>query len=135
MSVKIRQSYVYMVGVFTTTKKKQSNDGSIVFIHSQQVSKTEICLENCERCYSTSDCLRICNTLNIPLIYVYIIIIVTLYSIQMKNNKEPNELMPLVLSTWHKRNLKPYFHISEQGSGRVGHHSDFINLYLTIYSI
>jgi hypothetical protein len=28
--------------------------------------------------------------------------------------------------SWKKRNLKPKFHVSEQGKGRVGHHSDFI---------
>ena len=88
--------------------------------------KDRICLENCEKCYSTSDCLRICNTLNIPLIYD--IHHYNCYTLLHPNEKqqEPQQLMPLVLSTWHKRNLKPYFHISEQGSGRVGHHSDFV---------
>ena len=33
-----------------------------------------------------------------------------------------------VLDTWRRRNIKPKFHISEQGSGRVGHHSDFVEV-------
>ena len=31
-----------------------------------------------------------------------------------------------ILKTWTKRNIKPKFHISEQGSGKCGHHSDYI---------
>ena len=31
-----------------------------------------------------------------------------------------------ILETWNKRNIKPKFHVSEQGSGRCGHHSDYI---------
>ena len=34
--------------------------------------------------------------------------------------------IPLVLETWTKRGIKPKFHVSEQGSGRCGHHSDYI---------
>ena len=34
--------------------------------------------------------------------------------------------MPLILNSWKKRNIKPKFHISEQGSGKVGHHSDYV---------
>ena len=34
--------------------------------------------------------------------------------------------IPLILETWKKRDIKPKFHVSEQGSGRCGHHSDYI---------
>ena len=27
-----------------------------------------------------------------------------------------------------KKNIKPKFHVSEQGSGRIGHHSDYIEI-------
>ena len=33
-----------------------------------------------------------------------------------------------VVDTWRRRNIKPKFHISEQGAGRVGHHSDYIEV-------
>ena len=33
-----------------------------------------------------------------------------------------------ILKTWTKRNIKPKFHISEQGSGKIGHHSDYIEI-------
>ena len=32
----------------------------------------------------------------------------------------------LVLETWKNRLIKPKFHVSEQGEGRTGHHSDYI---------
>ena len=32
--------------------------------------------------------------------------------------------IPLILKTWG--DIKPKFHVSEQGSGRCGHHSDYI---------
>jgi UV DNA damage endonuclease len=34
--------------------------------------------------------------------------------------------IPKILQTWKMKNIKPKFHISEQGSGRCGHHSDYI---------
>ena len=36
--------------------------------------------------------------------------------------------MHAVLETWWRRNIKPKFHVSEQGSGRTGHHSDYIEV-------
>ena len=39
---------------------------------------------------------------------------------------EPREYMQRILATWTKREIKPKFHISEQGQGRIGHHSDYI---------
>jgi UV DNA damage endonuclease len=88
--------------------------------------KDRLCLENCEKCYSTSDCLKICDELNIPLIYD--IHHYNCYSLLHPDEKQEKaeKLMPLVLETWNRRNMKPYFHISEQGSGRIGHHSDYI---------
>ena len=37
------------------------------------------------------------------------------------------KILKKVFKTWHKRGLKPYCHISEQGKGRIGHHSDYIS--------
>lgn len=87
---------------------------------------SRICLENCEKCYSTEDCLQICNELNIPLIFD--VHHYNCYSLLHPEEKQKpvEELLPAVLDTWHRRGLKPYFHISEQGSGKTGHHSDYI---------
>merc|ERR1712066_612233 len=36
--------------------------------------------------------------------------------------------MEAILQTWKRRNIKPKFHISEQGDGKTGHHSDYIKV-------
>lgn len=36
--------------------------------------------------------------------------------------------MPDILASWTNRGIKPKFHVSEQGSGRTGHHSDYIKV-------
>ena len=48
----------------------------------------------------------------------------TCYSKLHPNEKQKpmEELLPEVLMTWSVRGIKPKFHISEQGSGRIGHH-------------
>ena len=42
------------------------------------------------------------------------------------NLKEATYYIPQILETWKRRGIKPKFHVSEQGSGRIGHHSDYI---------
>ena len=32
------------------------------------------------------------------------------------------------METWISRGIKPKCHISEQGSGKIGHHSDFVEV-------
>jgi UV DNA damage endonuclease len=89
--------------------------------------RSRIAIENCEKCYSVEDCLRISKRLNIPVIF-------DLHHYQCYDKLHPEETqMPLekalrkVFRTWRRRGLKPYCHISEQGTGRVGHHSDYIS--------
>ena len=40
--------------------------------------------------------------------------------------KPAREYISDILDTWKRRKIKPKFHVSEQGSGRIGHHSDFV---------
>ena len=42
--------------------------------------------------------------------------------------KEPEYYIPKILETWKNRNIKPKFHVSEQGEGKIGHHSDYIEV-------
>lgn len=83
-------------------------------------------LENCEKCFSIKDCLDVSNKINIPVVF-------DTHHFECYKRlhpdvefEEPGYYIPLILETWQKRNIKPKFHVSEQGSGRVGHHSDFI---------
>ena len=45
-----------------------------------------------------------------------------------EKQKPIEELIPAILETWKRRGIKPKFHISEQGAGRCGHHSDYIEV-------
>lgn len=89
-----------------------------------------LAIENCERCYSVIDCLKIAEACNIPLIFdshhydCYNLI---------KKDDEKNEkidisiYMDRVVDTWKRRDIRPLFHVSEQRpDSRIGTHSDFI---------
>lgn len=88
--------------------------------------KKRLVIENCERMYNIEDCLEISKRINIPVVFdthhhqCY-------QQLHPEFNLKPvEEYIPLILDTWKRRNIKPKFHVSEQGSGRVGHHSDFV---------
>lgn len=91
-----------------------------------------LAIENCERCYSVLDCLKIAEACNIPLIFDchhY-----ECYNLISRSNEkdEKKEIdislyMDRVVDTWKKREIRPLFHISEQRpDSRIGTHSDFI---------
>jgi len=89
--------------------------------------KSRICIENCEKCYNVKDCLEMSERLNIPVIF-------DLHHYECYSKLHPDEkqldlheALGKVFKTWEKRNLKPYCHISEQGKGKIGHHSDYIS--------
>lgn len=88
--------------------------------------RKRLVLENCERCFSIKDCLLISRKVNIPVVF-------DTHHFECYKKLHPDEFffkaddyIPLILHTWKKRNIKPKFHVSEQGSGRCGHHSDYI---------
>jgi len=90
--------------------------------------RNRLVLENCEKCFSIEDCLYVSNKVNIPVVFDthhY-----TCYNILHPDEtlKPENEYIPAILQSWKKRGIKPKFHVSEQGSGRCGHHSDYIEV-------
>ena len=83
-------------------------------------------LENCEKCFSIKDCLDVSKQINIPVVF-------DTHHFDCYNKLHPGErfdcpdnYIPDILLTWKFRGIKPKFHVSEQGSGRCGHHSDYI---------
>ena len=40
--------------------------------------------------------------------------------------RPPEFYIKHLLPFWIRRNIKPKCHVSEQGSGRIGHHSDYV---------
>ena len=91
-----------------------------------QKVKDRLVLENCERAFSIKDCLEVSKKVNIPVVF-------DTHHFECYKKLHPNETfedasfyIPDILDSWKRRNIKPKFHVSEQGSGRVGHHSDYI---------
>ena len=88
--------------------------------------KKRLVLENCEKNFNIEDCLRISKSLNIPVVFDthhY-----ECYKLLHPEEKllPPSKYIVRILNTWISRKIKPKFHVSEQGSGRCGHHSDYI---------
>ena len=83
-------------------------------------------LENCEKIFSIQDCLWIHSQTGVP-------IVMDTHHFTCYEKMHPQEsflppqdyILP-VLDTWNQRNIKPKFHVSEQGNGRIGHHSDYV---------
>ena len=88
--------------------------------------KKRLVLENCERCFSIEDCLKVSKEVSIP------VVLDThhfeCYKILHPNEKfkDPAEYISDILNSWTVRGIKPKFHVSEQGPGKCGHHSDYI---------
>ena len=90
--------------------------------------KRRLVLENCERCFSVADCIEISKKTGVPVIFDthhY-----TCYNILHPDEtlEPPEYYIPDILQSFKNRNIKPKFHISEQGSGKVGHHSDYVEV-------
>lgn len=89
--------------------------------------QNRLVLENCEKCFSIEDCLVVSKEINIPVVF-------DTHHYDCYNILHPDEhleeagtYIPQILETWCRRGIKPKFHVSEQGSGRCGHHSDYID--------
>ena len=90
--------------------------------------RNRLVLENCEKNFSIIDCLDVSKKVNIPVVF-------DTHHFEFYKKLHPTELfeepayyMAQILETWQRRNIKPKFHVSEQGSGKCGHHSDFIEI-------
>ncbi len=89
------------------------------------IIKNRLVLENDERQYSVTDLLPVCQKNNVPLVFDY-----HHYECHSKlypDKKDDLEaLTPAIIETWKRRGIKPKFHLSEQGDGRIGSHSTVI---------
>jgi len=83
-------------------------------------------LENCEKNFHIEDCLYISQHTGVPVVfdthhYICYRRIHPDVSLQF-----PEFYIPKILETWTRRGIKPKFHISEQGKGQIGNHSDYV---------
>jgi UV DNA damage endonuclease len=90
--------------------------------------KNRLVLENCEKNFSIQDCLDIAEKVNIPIVFDTHHFECYKQLHPEESFKDPEYYIPLILKTFEKRNIKPKFHVSEQGSGKIGHHSDYIEV-------
>lgn len=97
-------------------------------------TRPRLVLENCERCYSIVDCLEISRRVNERWGIVLPVVFDTHHHQCYQMLNHASELDPsgeayaeAILATWAARGIRPEFHISEQGEGRIGHHSDYIS--------
>lgn len=107
-------------------KKSTINRWCNQFYELPEKVQKRIVIENCEKNFSIEDCLKVSERINIPVVFDTHHF--ECYKLLHPNEKfdEPDIYMHAILETWWRRNIKPKFHISEQGSGKIGHHSDFI---------
>jgi UV DNA damage endonuclease len=89
--------------------------------------RRRIALENCEKAFNIEDCLLVSKRTGV-------VVILDNHHFACYNQLHPGEIkhdisyyIPAVLETWTVRKMRPKFHISEQGEGKTGHHSDLIS--------
>lgn len=109
-------------------KEETKNRWCENYLKMPEPIRRRLVLENCEKNFSIEDCLEISERVNVPVVFdthhfdCYKILHPT------ETFREQAYYMPLILETWKRRGIKPKFHISEQGSGKCGHHSDYIEV-------
>ena len=90
--------------------------------------RERLVLENCEKIFSIKDCLEIADEINIPIVFDTHHFECYKLLHPDEEFEAPEKYIPIVLDTWLRRDIKPKFHVSEQGAGRCGHHSDYIEV-------
>jgi len=95
-------------------------------------AQKRLVLENCEKCFSIRDCLDISHGIKEKYGF-FLPVIIDSHHYNCYNKLHPNliqeniqNLIPEVIQTFVERNIKMKVHISEQGNGKIGHHSDYI---------
>lgn len=98
------------------------------FLKLPECVKPRLVIENCEKNFSIIDCLEVSRRVNIPVVFDTHHF--ECYKILHPDEEflEPEMYIEAILDTWERRDIKPKFHVSEQGSGKCGHHSDFIEI-------
>ena len=113
-----------MYGDKEETKKRWCKN----YMRLPKAIRKRLVLENCEKCFSIKDCLDVAAIINIPIVFdthhyeCYKLMHPT------EDFKPAGEYISDILKTWKNRGIKPKFHVSEQGTGRCGHHSDYIDI-------
>lgn len=98
------------------------------YLKLEEKVRNRLVLENCEKSYSIIDCLEMNKYCGVPIVFD------THHHECYKklhpdeDIRDASEYIEDILKTWDKKKIKPKFHVSEQGIGRVGKHSDYIDI-------
>ncbi len=98
------------------------------YLNMPENIKNRLVLENCEHNFSIKDCLEISETINIPVVFDTHHFECYKLLHPDEEFKSAEEYIPDILESWSRRNIKPKFHVSEQGRGKCGHHSDYVEV-------
>jgi len=90
--------------------------------------KKRLVLENCEKSYSIVDCLQISEECGVPIVFDTHHFACYCKLHPNESFKPPVKYIHDILHTWILKDIKPKFHVSEQGTGKIGHHSDYIEI-------
>lgn len=105
-------------------KKKSIERWIHQFSDLPQCVKNRLVIENCERQYSIDDCLEISQEIGIPVVLDFHHY--DCYNTIYPENKQRmiHEIADDIIDTWKGKRV--LMHVSEQGDGKIGHHSDYI---------
>lgn len=73
--------------------------------------KDRLVLENDEMAYSTEELLPLCKELDIPLVFDFH------HDLLRPSARPPSELLPEIQAIWHKKGIRPKYHLSEPRPG------------------
>jgi len=83
-------------------------------------------LENCEKNFNIEDCLYVSSQTGVPVVFDthhYDCYKLIHPEVPLK---PPECYIDAILASWTSSGIKPKFHVSEQGSGQIGNHSDYV---------
>lgn len=91
--------------------------------------RNRLVLENDERYFSIEDCLEMHKRVGVPICFdvFHHICYKRIHINDAGALGDASDYIAPVLKTWEKRGIRPKFHLSEQGRGKIGHHSDYVN--------
>ena len=90
------------------------------------IIRNRLVLENCERNFSIKDCLYISSECGVPIVMDTHHFNCYCRIYPDEHFDPPESYIEPILKTWGK--IRPKFHVSEQGNGRIGKHSDYIEI-------
>lgn len=131
-----KESVIIVHGGGTYGNKEEAKERWCVqFEKLPEKVRRRLVLENDEKSYGVADIIELCERLDIPMVYDCFHDECYQKLHPKEQHIEPDLFLPRVLKTW--KGHRPIMHVSNQGAGRVGHHSDYITKVpdhiLTIY--